>query len=323
MLVTTAALAGRRTKVPSDSSASTTIQSPLPWRALVPYALMMPPLITVGSSLAASSSAAISDVVVVLPWVPATAIAHFRRISSPSISARRTTGTRAPRAASISGLSGLIAEDITTTPHSAEIGGAMADRHRDAEAAQALGVGVLGDVGALDPMAEAVQHLGDPAHADAADPDEVNAARIERQRPHASASMCVLTGAGAASDCTSSASAPAASVRPSAAARSRHRRQLLRLLEADLHLARQRRGSNRVSSISQPAAGPAHRLGVGALVVLGGEAEGHQQRRPAERQQLGDAGRPGPGDDQMARPPSARGRSSKKAASSALKPSAA
>ena len=32
-------------------------------------------------------------------------------------------------------------------------------------------------------MAEVAQHLGDAAHADAADPDEVNAARIERQRP--------------------------------------------------------------------------------------------------------------------------------------------
>ena len=79
---------------------------------------MMPPLITVGSSLAASSSAAISEVVVVLPWVPATAIAHLRRISSPSISARRTTGTRAPRAASTSGLSALTADDTTTTPQS-------------------------------------------------------------------------------------------------------------------------------------------------------------------------------------------------------------
>ena len=36
MLVTTQMVAGSLTNVPSDSSASTTIQSPLPSRALVP-----------------------------------------------------------------------------------------------------------------------------------------------------------------------------------------------------------------------------------------------------------------------------------------------
>ena len=76
---------------------------------------MMPPLMTVGSRSAASSMAATMEVVVVLPWVPPTAIDHFRRISSPSISARRTTGAKRSRAAMTSGLSSLTAEDTTTT----------------------------------------------------------------------------------------------------------------------------------------------------------------------------------------------------------------
>ena len=76
---------------------------------------MMPPLITVGSKLPASSSAATSDVVVVLPWVPAMATQLFSRISSASISARRTTGRRFSRAATSSGLSRLIADDTTST----------------------------------------------------------------------------------------------------------------------------------------------------------------------------------------------------------------
>ena len=105
-----------RVKVPSLSSASTTIQSPAPSRVLVPYALMMPPLITVGSSCAVSSNAPIIDVVVVLPCryrrSPATIEDH---IDSPSISARRTTGNRRARAATISGLSAWTAEEITTT----------------------------------------------------------------------------------------------------------------------------------------------------------------------------------------------------------------
>jgi len=76
---------------------------------------MMPPLITVASNPPPSSSAATIVVVVVLPWVPATAILDFRRISSASISARRTTGRPRRRASANSGLSGRIAVEITTT----------------------------------------------------------------------------------------------------------------------------------------------------------------------------------------------------------------
>ena len=48
-----------------------------------------------GSKPPASSRVATSEVVVVLPCVPAMATQCFRRISSASISARRTTGRRA------------------------------------------------------------------------------------------------------------------------------------------------------------------------------------------------------------------------------------
>ena len=74
---------------------------------------MMPPLITVGSIPAPSSMAATREVVVVLPWVPAQAMDHFSRISSPSISERWTTGSMRSRAARSSGLSGLMAVEIT------------------------------------------------------------------------------------------------------------------------------------------------------------------------------------------------------------------
>ncbi len=75
----------------------------------------MPPLITVGSSPAASRTAATRLVVVVLPCVPPTAMDHFSRISSASISARRTTGMKRARAAATSGLSRLTALETTTT----------------------------------------------------------------------------------------------------------------------------------------------------------------------------------------------------------------
>ncbi len=77
---------------------------------------MMPPLMTVGSLPPASSSAAIIEVVVVLPCVPPIATVHFKRMISASISARFTTGTPRARAASVSGLPFLIADETTTTP---------------------------------------------------------------------------------------------------------------------------------------------------------------------------------------------------------------
>ncbi len=70
---------------------------------------MIPPFITVGSRPPASSRAATSEVVVVLPWVPATATENFSRTSSAIISARGTSGMRRSRAAASSGLSGRIA----------------------------------------------------------------------------------------------------------------------------------------------------------------------------------------------------------------------
>ena len=56
-----------------------------------------------------------ADVVVVLPCVPATATPYFMRISSANISARWMTGTSRWRAATISGLSAVTAEERTTT----------------------------------------------------------------------------------------------------------------------------------------------------------------------------------------------------------------
>src|SRR5712692_5703909 len=55
------------------------------------------------------------DVVVVLPCVPAMATPYFMRINSASISARGITGMCWARAVNTSTLSGLTAEEITTT----------------------------------------------------------------------------------------------------------------------------------------------------------------------------------------------------------------
>ena len=95
----------------SLSSASTTMYSPRPSRALLPNALNRPPITAVGSSPARSSTIAIIDVVLVLPCAPATAMPSRSRISSASISARGMTGTCRARASTSSGLSGRTADE--------------------------------------------------------------------------------------------------------------------------------------------------------------------------------------------------------------------
>ena len=141
---------------------------------------MMPPLTTVGSMPPASSSAATSVVVVVLPLVPAMATQERRRMISASISARRTSG-RPERAGGIElDIAGLDGGGIDHRMRVLEIVGAVADGNGDAHGAQALDIGAFGNVRALHLVAEIVHDLGDAAHADAANADEMNGADIQR-----------------------------------------------------------------------------------------------------------------------------------------------
>ena len=102
-------------KEASDSSASATIYSPVPKRALALAASNLPPITNVGSIPASAKMLAIKLVVVVLPCVPATAMPCLKRISSANIMARGTTGIFFERAAMTSGFASLTADDTTTT----------------------------------------------------------------------------------------------------------------------------------------------------------------------------------------------------------------
>src|SRR5262249_3642192 len=73
--------------------------------ALLPIVFKSPPTTIVGSKPALSRTVAIIDVVVVFPWVPATAMLYFNRASSASISARGITGILRQWASTISGFS--------------------------------------------------------------------------------------------------------------------------------------------------------------------------------------------------------------------------
>ena len=81
---------------------------------MVPSARSLPPITTVGSSPASRRTAAISEVVVVLPCVPATAMPYFMRISSASISARGITGIFSSRARTTSGFENVTADEMTS-----------------------------------------------------------------------------------------------------------------------------------------------------------------------------------------------------------------
>ena len=115
MLVTTATVGLSFRKERSDSSASATMKSPLPRRAPEPSTPRRPPTTTVGSRPPLSSTRATIEVVVVLPWLPATATPYLSRISSASISARGMTGTPSRRASSTSGFRLRTAVEVTTT----------------------------------------------------------------------------------------------------------------------------------------------------------------------------------------------------------------
>src|SRR5262249_22875397 len=115
MLVITAIVGNSFRNDRSLSSASATMNSPLPSRALLPKALNRPPITAVGSRPHRSSTTAIIEVVVVLPCAPATAIEKRSRISSASISARGITGICRRAASTTSGFVGRTADEITTT----------------------------------------------------------------------------------------------------------------------------------------------------------------------------------------------------------------
>ena len=86
----------------------------MPRRAFVPRIRTRPPTTIVGSKPASVRIIPVSDVVVVLPCVPAMATPCFRRMISASISARRMTGIPRARASATSRFDSSTAEETTS-----------------------------------------------------------------------------------------------------------------------------------------------------------------------------------------------------------------
>ena len=115
------------------------------------------------------------EVVVVLPWLPATATPYLSRISSASISARGMTGM--PEPPRLEHLGVVAAHRGGGDDHlgALHVRGGVALRDPRPELREAVGDGRALEVGAGDRVAEVQQHLGDAAHPRAADAHEVHA----------------------------------------------------------------------------------------------------------------------------------------------------
>ena len=119
----------------------------------------------------------------VLPCMPAMAMPYFRRINSASISARWITGNvqscalRRPRDSPRA-----IAELVTTTSAPATFSAAWPQRSIAPSSASRSVTAELLQIGAGNLVAEVQQHLGDAAHADAADADEMNALNFGKHK---------------------------------------------------------------------------------------------------------------------------------------------
>ncbi len=117
----------------------------------------------------------------------------LRRISSASISARRTTGMRCARAAISSGLSRLIAVETTSTSAPDTLSALWPTWMVMPFSRRRLTLALSEASEPLHGVAEIAQHLGDAAHADAADTDKVNGSDFARQS-HGASLCSIMSG---------------------------------------------------------------------------------------------------------------------------------
>ena len=175
MLVTTAMVGESIRKEPSDSSASATRNFPWPSLALVPMAF----------ELAADDDGRVDarhgrgrghhggGGGLAVGAGDGDAVLHAHQLGQ-HLGARDHRDHAAAWAATTSGLSSCTAVEMTTTSAFCTFSAAWPMPISPPEAGQPLGGVRAAQVGAGDLVAQVEQHLGDAAHADAADADEMN-----------------------------------------------------------------------------------------------------------------------------------------------------
>ncbi len=202
------------------------------------------------------------------------------------------------RASTTSGLSAAIADETTTTSASPTCRASCPTATRHAERREPIGDLRSPRVRSAHAIAEIHQQLGDAAHADAADPDEVHVPRPSQphQRPdshaHPASSITRSTIRAAASGLASAriARAHRAPSRSGSASSAAH------------DLGQRRRPSARARPSSPPRRASTSTSRVLALVVVGRRRKRHEHRRPPGRRQLGERRRARAADHEIGRP---------------------
>ena len=145
-------------------------------RALVPQALMMPPAMTVGSR-----SAAFEQIGDQRGGGGLAVGAGDRHGGAGAHQLGQHLGAADDGNAALLGrlefgIAGLHRAGDDEMGRAVDIGGVVADQAGDAVGAQALEIGAVLEVAALHVIAAGMHHLGDGAHADAADADDMEQA---------------------------------------------------------------------------------------------------------------------------------------------------
>ena len=199
---------------------------------------------------------------------------------SASISARRTSGRLISARCVEFHIAGFDGRGIDDGMGVFQIVRIVADDDGNAHRAQALDVGAFGGVRTLNLVAQIVHDLGDAAHADAADADEVNGADVERNARLVRASSCAPSQAAS----TRSARRAVASGLAKAARRRRAFRKIVGRSKMPSRACRPASpGVRSVCAHAPAAAGIGQRIGVGRLVVVERMRQRHQDGRSADR----------------------------------------
>ena len=181
MFVTIARIGESFRNEPSLSSDSTTRKLLFPSRAFEPPMVpTRPPTTTVGSKPACDRIVAAIEVVVVLPWLPATAMPYFSRISSASSSPRGMTGIPSRRASSNFRILCVDRRRDHERFRAFDVLCRMAFVYLRAERLQTLRDRTELHVRTRDLVPEIQQNFGDAAHADTADAGEVQLLRLQK-----------------------------------------------------------------------------------------------------------------------------------------------
>ena len=259
-----------------------------------------------GSRPAPWSRTVIIDVVVDLPWVPATVTTVSSAMVAARASERCSTGSPAARAAASSGLSGADRGACHDRLGVAEVPGGVADVDPGAGGGELGHDGQVLGVGAADRQSAGHHDAGDGGHADPADADEVDPAE-GLLGGCGRVGLVVGLGHGVTASCRGGSGtcgfedepghAPVRVADAELSGAGCHPGEPVAVLQQRDDVVAHPVGGERVVCHDQGAAGLGQAGGVERLFAVA-DREGHEDRGHADGGDLADGGCPGPGQQQ-------------------------